>query len=79
MHWNVMNVDDFASRKLLLLKYNSDDQIIQNFYKIGPPRNSSSLFYLQKFQDSEKSTPELCKVHWNLMDDDELESTKLLK
>ena len=79
MHWNVMNVDDFASRKLLLLKYNRDDQIIQNFYKIGPPRNSSSLFYLQKFQDSEKSTPELCKVNWNLMDDDELESTKLLK
>ena len=58
-----MNVDDFAPRKLLLLKYNRDDQIIQNFYKIGPPRNSSSLFYLQKFQDSEKSTPELCKVH----------------
>ena len=39
----------------------------------------SPLFNLQKFQDSEKSTPELCRMHWSLMNDNEFGSTKLLK
>ena len=38
MHWNLMNDDDFGSRKLLKLKYRKGDQIIQSFYKIGSPQ-----------------------------------------
>ena len=53
---------------------NSD--FLQNWF---PPEIRSPLFNLQKFQDSEKSTPESCRMHWNLMNDDDFGSRKLLK
>ena len=38
----------------------------------------SPLFNLRKFQDSQKSTPESCRIHSNAMNDEELGSRKLL-
>ena len=38
-----------------------------------------ALFNLYKFQDSEKSTPKSCRKLWNLMDEEEIVSIKLLK
>ena len=43
------------------------------------PEIRSSLFNLWKFQDSEKSTPELCRMHWNLINYNEFGSINLLK
>ena len=53
---------------------NSD--ILQNWF---PPEIRSPLFNLYKFQDSSKSTPESCRIHWNVMNDEEIGSRKLLK
>ena len=53
---------------------NSD--FLQNWFL---PETRSSLLNLQKFQDIEKSTPESCRMHWNLMNDKEIVSIKLLK
>ena len=53
---------------------NSD--IMQNSF---PPEIRSPLFYFQKFQDSEKSTPESCTIHWNSMNDEEFGSIELLR
>ena len=54
---------------------NSD--ILQNWCPL--PEISSPLFNLYKFMDSSKSTPESCRIHWNLMNDQEIWSRKLLK
>ena len=40
---------------------------------------SHPLFNLYKFQDSDKSTPESCTMHWNLIKDDQFETIKFLK
>ena len=53
---------------------NSD--FLQNWF---PPEIRSPLFNLWKFQNSEKSTPESCRMHWNIMNDEKLGSIKLLK
>ena len=53
---------------------NSD--ILQNWF---PPEIRSPLFNLSKFQDSSTSTPESCKMHWKLINDEEFGSKKLLK
>ena len=52
---------------------NSDFQ--ENWF----PEIRSPLFNLEKFQDSEKSTPESCRIHSNLVNDNEFGFTKLLK
>ena len=129
MNWDIMNDNEFGSRKLFILRYRRGDQIIQTFCNIGYPQKSgppsltctnfktlrkvllnhqnawrsnewqgiwvhqtfkieiqngqpnnsdllqnwfpvkirSPLFNLYKFQDSQKSTPESCRMHWNLM------------
>ena len=74
MDWNLMNDRKFGSIELLRLKYRRGDQIIKTFCKIGSP-----LFNLYKFQDSSKRTPESCRIHWNVMNDEEFGSIKLLK
>ena len=53
---------------------NSD--FLKNLFlrEIRPP-----LFNLQKLQDSEKSTLESCRMHWNLMNDKKFGSIKLFK
>ena len=53
---------------------NSD--FLQNWF---PPEIKSPLFNLKKFQDSEKSTAESSRMHWNLVNDEEFGPTKLLK
>ena len=53
---------------------NSD--FLQNWF---PQKIRSPLFNLQKLKDSEKSTPESCRMHWNLMNDKEFGSIKLSK
>ena len=49
---------------------------LQNWFT---PVIRSPLFNLYKFQDSEKSTPQSCRMHWNVINDDEFGSIKLLK
>ena len=49
---------------------------LQNWF---PQEIRSPLFNLQKFKDSAKSTAESCRIHWNLMNDGEIVSMKLLK
>ena len=59
-----MNDKEFGSLKLLKLNYRRRNQTIQTFYKIGSRRNPPSPFFdLQNFQDSEKITPESCRMH----------------
>ena len=54
----------------------NNSEFLQNWL---PPEVRSPVFNLHKFQDSEESTPETCRMHGNLMNDDEFPSTKLLK
>ena len=80
MYWNLMNDKEFGSFKLLKLKYRRGGQIVQPFWRIGSPQEiRSPLFYLKKLQKPEKSTAESCKMHWNLMNDEQFGSFKLLK
>ena len=54
---------------------NSD--FLQNWL---PPRNKTRPFYfVEIWRLWEKSIPELCKMHWYLMNDEEFGSRKLLK
>ena len=54
----------------------SNSSILQNWF---PPEIRSPLFDFRKFQDSEKSTPESSRIHWNVMNDEELGSIELLR
>ena len=76
-----MNEKECGSLRVLKFKYRKGDQIIQTFCRIGfcPPEPRSSLFNLQKFPDSEKSTPESSEMHGNLMNDEGFWVLKLLK
>ena len=74
-----MNDEEFGSRKVLKLKYRTTNQITYFLKNWFPPEIRSSLFILQKYQDSEKSTPESCRMHWNLMNDNKFWFVKLLK
>ena len=79
-HWNPMNDEEFAWFKFLKLKYRRENQIIQLFCRTGFPQEiRSPLFNLRKFQKTEKSTAESCRMHWNLMNDEEFGSFKFLK
>ena len=80
MHWNRLDDEEFGSLQLLKLKYRRGDQIIQPFCRIGSPQEiMSPLFNLRKFEKTEKSTAESCRMHWNLLDDEEFGSLQLLK
>ena len=80
MHWNLLDDEELGSLKLLKLKYTSGDQIIQPFCRIGSPQEiSSAIFNLRKFEKTEKTTAESCRMHWNLLDDEEFGSLKFLK
>ena len=80
MHWNIMNYQEFGSLKCSKLKYRRRDQIIQSFCRIGSPQEiRSPLFNLKKFSKTDKSTAGSCKMHWNLMNDEEFWSLKSLK
>ena len=80
MHSNLMNDKEFGFFKCLKLKYRRRDQIIQSFCRIGSPQEiRSPLFNLKKFSKTDKSTAGSCKMHWNLMNDEEFWSLKSLK
>ena len=81
MNWYLLNDEEILSIKPLKLKYRMGDQIIQTFCKIRSPQKLGHppLFDLYTFQDSDKSTPESCTMHWNLIKDDQFGSIKLLK
>ena len=80
IHWNLLDDEEFGSLKVLKLKHRRGDQIIQPFCRIGSPQEiSSPLYNLRKFKKTEKSTAELCRMHWNLLDDEEFGSLKVLK
>ena len=38
MHWNLINEEEFESKKLFKLKYRMGDQRIQTFCKVGSPQ-----------------------------------------
>ena len=79
-HWNLRNDKEFDSLIFLKLKYRRGDQIIQLFCRIGSAQQiSSPLFILTKFQKLGKTTGESCRTHWNLMNDEELQSLKFLE
>ena len=80
IHSNGNNDKKFGSIKLLKFKYRRGDQIIKTFCKIRSAQEIwSRLFNLQKFEESEKSTQESWRMHWNLVDDDKFGSIKVLK
>ena len=80
MNWNLMNDKKFGTFKLLKLRYSRVGQIIQPFCRIGSPKEIKSPFFnMWKFQKLEKSTAELCRMHWNLMNDEEFGSSNFLK
>ena len=75
-----MNDEEFRSRNPLKLKYSLEDQIIQTFFKIASPQKLGPPFLVSKnFQNSGKTTPESCRMHWNLRNDKEFVARKLLK
>ena len=80
MNGNLMKDEEFRSLKLLKLKYRIRKQLIQQFCRIGFHQEiRSPLCNLGKFEKSEKIIPESCRMHWNLMSDEEFGSLKLLK
>ena len=75
-----MNDKELSSFNLSKLKYRTGEQIIQPFLRICSPQEIWTLpFNLWKFEKSEKSTPESCRMDWNLMNDEKFWSSKLLK
>ena len=75
-----MNDKESGSLKLLRFKYRRGDQIIHPLCRIrSPPEIRSPHFNLEKLQQSDNGTPESCRMHWNLMKDEEFGSLKLLE
>ena len=75
-----MNDEEFGPLNFLKLKYRMGEQIIQPFCRIGSHQEiNSPLFNLRKFEKSEKGTRKSCRMHSNLMNDEEFGSLKLLK
>ena len=74
-----MNDKELSSFNLSKLKYRTGEQMIQPFLRICSPQEIWTLpFNLWKFEKSEKSTPESCRMDWNLMNDEELVPPKKL-
>ena len=77
--WNLGNDKEFGSLRLLKLKYRRGDKMIQPFCRIGSPQEIRfPMFNFLKFEKPEKSTPEWCRMDWNLLNDEEFGSLKLL-
>ena len=79
-HSNLMNDEDFESLEFGKLKYRMGDRIIQPFCRIGCLQKIRSPFSnLRKFVKIGKSADELCRTHWNVMNDEEFESLKFVE
>ena len=78
MQWNLMNDEEFGSLKIETEK--GRNVIIQPFCIKGSSQEiRSPLFNFMKFENTEKSAPEPCRMHWNLVNDGEFASLKLSK
>ena len=76
----MLNDKEFGYFKFLKLKYRRGDQIIQPFYRIGFPEEfRSPLVNLKKSYKTEKSTAEPCRLHGNILKNEEFGSLKSLK
>ena len=76
----MLNDKEFGYFKFLKLKYRRGDQIIQPYYRIGFPEEfRSPLVNLKKPHKTEKSTAEPCRLHRNLLKNEEFGSLKYLK
>ena len=79
MHWSLMNDEEFGSFNHLVLKCIGEHQIIQPFCRIGPSHEHRyPLFHWRKFLKADKSPPQSCRIHINLMSDEEFASFKIL-
>ena len=82
MHWIMQN-----ALKSNEWWRNSVDKTFKIEIEKGRPNNSEKTFYkirsplfnFYKFNDSEKSTPESCRMHWSLMNNKEIGYLELLK
>ena len=63
-----MNDEEFGSLNLLQNEGLSNWDFLQNSFS---PEIWSPIFNLGKFWKSEKHTLESCRMHWNLMNDEE--------
>ena len=54
-------------------KGRNNSDFLQNWF---PPEIRSTLFNLYKFQNSEKTITEWCRMHWNVLNDEKLVSMK---
>ena len=74
-----MSDDELGVRKLSKLKYRrggaNNTNFLQNWF---PPEIRSPVFNFKKFEDSEKSTPQSCRMHEDLMNNDAFGPGKLL-
>ena len=81
--WNPLKYNEWRRIWVLhisKIEIQKGDQIIQPFCRIGSTQEiRSPLFNLSKFQKIEKRAGELCRTHWNLMNDKEFESLKSLE
>ena len=73
--WQRISVDKTFQIEIQKGRPDNSD-FLQN---ILPPEIRFPLFNFKKFQDTEKSTPESCRMDWNLMNYQEFGSIKLLK
>ena len=72
--WKILVHKTFKIQKKGGGQSNSD--FLQNWF---PQEIRIPLFNLWKFKNSEKGTPESRRMQWNLMNDEEIGSIKLLK
>ena len=79
MYLNQLNDEKLRSFKLVKLKYrrgwSSNSDVLHNWFF---QEIRSFLFNLQKIQDSGKRIPESWKIYWNLINDQDSRSIKLL-
>ena len=77
IHWNLVNDKDLGPLKCLIFKYGRGGQIIQPFCTISSPQEIRSLlFSFREISNTEKSTAESCRIHWNLIYDKEFGAFK---
>ena len=69
-------MNDEKTRYLTIQGRQNNSDFLENWFHT---EIKSPLFNLQKFQNSEKNTPESCIMSCNLMKDEEILSMKVLK
>ena len=78
MHWNLTNDEEFGFFKFLNMKYRRGNQLTSAELIPNKKLGRSSLIW-RNLKKLRKSTSESCKMHLNLMNDEEFVSFKFLK